>query len=265
MRNILKIYKTAILASIEAGIAIMEVFHSNDLGVEIKADNSPVTKADLISSELISNHLKTTNIPVIGEEAEAEDFKTRKKWKEVWIVDPLDGTKEFVKKTNEFTVNIGLVEDSSPVFGVIYVPPTNEVFFGGEEMGSFRFVFDSDKTLSEQIDNAIQLPTEPERTEKIIVTGGRNTTLSFFKESPRIQKINYSEFEFIQLSSSLKFCRIAEGKMDIYPRDYPCMEWDTAAGHAIVNGVGKDIYDIGTNKKLVYNKEDLYNPFFLLV
>jgi 3'(2'), 5'-bisphosphate nucleotidase len=265
MKNVLKIYEIAIQASIEAGIAIMKVFHSNDLGVVIKADNSPVTKADLISTEIISSSLEETLIPIIGEEDEPEEYEIRKKWSKVWIVDPLDGTKEFVKKTNEFTVNIGLVENGLPVFGVIYVPATQELFFGGEGMGSYKFIYKTKERLSSQINDAIHLPTEETPNDTIVVTGGRNTQLSFFNESPRIQKLNYSEFTFVQLSSSLKFCRIAEGKMDIYPRDYPCMEWDTAAGHAIVNGIGKDLYDINTNKKVTYNKENLFNPFFLLV
>lgn len=265
MKNIPKTYEIAIQASIEAGIAIMEVFHSNDLGVIIKADNSPVTKADIISTDIISSYLKETHIPIIGEEDEPEKYEIREKWSKVWIVDPLDGTKEFVKKTKEFTVNIGLVESGLPIFGVIYVPSTQELFFGGEETGSYKFIHKVKEELGSQINNAIHLPIEETPHDTIVVTGGRNTQLSFFNESPRIQKLNYSEFTFIQLSSSLKFCRIAEGKMDIYPRDYPCMEWDTAAGHAIVNGVGKDLFDINTNKKLTYNKDDLYNPFFLLI
>lgn len=265
MKQISNTYKVAIQASIEAGIAIMEVFHSNDLGVEIKADNSPVTKADLIASKIITSFLEETDIPIIGEEDEPEAYNVRKKWNQVWIVDPLDGTKEFVKKTDEFTVNIGLIENGVPVFGIIYVPVTKELFFGGAEMGSYKFTFKSNEELNSQIESAIHLPTEETPDDKIIVTGGKNTQLSFFNESPRIQKLNYSEFEFIKLSSSLKFCRIAEGKMDIYPRDYPCMEWDTAAGHAIVKGIGKDMYDINTNQIITYNKEDLYSPFFLLV
>ncbi len=265
MNKLPPLYRTAIKASVEAGIAIMEVFHSNDLGVVIKADNSPVTKADLISTKIISSYLNKTDIPVIGEEDEPEEYEVRKNWDKVWIVDPLDGTKEFVKKTDEFTVNIGLVKNGVPVFGVIYVPVTKELFYGGDKIGSYKFDYKENEELEKQIDQSIELPTHQTSVEKIVVTGGRSTQLSFFNESPRIQKLNFSEFEFVKLSSSLKFCRIAEGKMDIYPRDYPCMEWDTAAGHAIVNGVGKDIYDINTNKKVTYNKEDLYNPFFLVV
>jgi len=243
----------------------MEVFHFNDLEIKIKEDNSPVTKADLISSEIISKHLKETELPIIGEEKELEKYELRKDWKQVWIVDPLDGTKEFVKKTNEFTVNIGLVKNGVPVFGVIYVPVTQELFFGGDEMGSFKLNYNLNEKLNSQLLKSIKLPIQKTSFNKMIVTGGRKTQLDFFIDTPRLKNIKYSELIFVQLSSSLKFCRIAEGKMDIYPRDYPCMEWDTAAGHAIVNGVGKDVYDINTNKKLIYNKENLYNPFFLLV
>lgn len=265
MTGIEKIYETAINASIEAGLAIMDVFYSDDLGVIIKEDNSPVTRADLISTEIISKYLKGTNIPVIGEENEIVSYNVRKKWNQVWIVDPLDGTKEFVKKSKQFTVNIGLVINEIPVFGVIYVPATQELYFGGEELGSYRFLYSPESNIDLQIKNATKLPVESTTNNKIVVTGGRKTEYNFFKNSPRIDNINQAELSFIQLSSSLKFCRIAEGKMDIYPRDYPCMEWDTAAGHAIVNGVGKDIYDINSNKKITYNKENLYNPFFLLV
>lgn len=257
-------YLFAIQAAIEAGMTIMEVFESNEMEIRLKEDESPVTKADLLSSEVISDILSSTGIPILSEEAKLEEYSNRKNWELLWIVDPLDGTKEFIKKTNEFAVSIGLVKNKEPDFGVIYIPSTREVFFGGRELGSYTFEYDEDRSVGRQMDKLIKLPTTSTPKDVLVVTGGQKTKESFYNSSSLLKDTVYKEVEFVKLSSAIKFCRIAEGKMDIYPRDYPCMEWDTAAGQAIVNGVGKELYNIDTEKPITYNNQDLRVPFFLL-
>ena len=257
-------YVLAIQASIEAGFAIMDVFHSKDFGVELKSDSSPVTKADLASSEIITEMLLSTKIPIISEEGDLGSYESRKNWDLLWIVDPLDGTKEFIKKTNEFAVSIGLVQNGKPIFGVIYIPTSQEVFFGNSELGSYKFNYTKDKEVSAQIEKSISLPVTKTPEDVLVITGGKRTEAAFYQDSGLMEDYSYTETTFKKLSSAIKFCRIAEGKMDIYPRDYPCMEWDTAAGQAIVNGIGKELYSIETQEVIQYNQEDLYVPFFLL-
>lgn len=257
-------YILAIQAAIEAGMTIMEVFDSNEMEIRLKEDESPVTKADLLSSEVISDILSSSGIPILSEEVKLEKYINRKNWELLWIVDPLDGTKEFIKRTNEFAVSIGLVRDKEPEFGVIYLPTTREVFFGGRELGSYTFEYDEDRSVGRQLDKVIELPRTSTPENILIVTGGKETDESFYSNSNLLKNHTYKETQFIKLSSAIKFCRIAEGKMDVYPRDYPCMEWDTAAGQAIVNGVGKEIYNINTEKPITYNNQDLRVPFFLL-
>jgi len=257
-------YYLAINASIEAGFTIMEIFEEGDFNTKLKGDNSPVTRADLQASRVICEILETTKIPILSEEGTKGSFDERKKWDLLWIVDPLDGTKEFIKKTNEFAVNIGCVEHGTALFGVIYIPTSNEVFFGGKEMGTYKFVYDDDKLLSRQIDNAVKLKAPLKNKETIIFTGGVEVEKDFFIHSKSLEPYTYKKMKFQKLSSSIKFCRIAEGIMDIYPRNYPCMEWDTAAGQAILNGVGKDIYEIETGNVMKYNKESLYVPYFIV-
>lgn len=257
-------YYLAINASIEAGFAIMEVFEEGDFDTKLKNDNSPVTRADLKASKVICEILESTKIPILSEEGTEDSFEERKKWDLLWVVDPLDGTKEFIKKTNEFAVNIGCVENGVALFGVIYIPTTNEVFFGGEETGTYKFIYDDDKILSRQINNAVKLENPSKNKETIICTGGVEVEKEFFIHAEALKDYTFKSMGFQKLSSSIKFCRIAEGVMDIYPRDYPCMEWDTAAGQAILNGIGKDLYDIKTGEVMRYNKESLYVPFFIV-
>lgn len=253
-----EIYKIAIEASMKASEIVMQYFGNQSFETEIKEDNSPVTDADISSSELITSILRGTNIPILSEEGIEVAYQERKKWNKLWIVDPLDGTKEFIKGTHEFTINIGLVENGAPIFGVIAHPPSKKVYFGNKEMGSWMFNYQSGS-----YENAIKLPLKETPDEELIVTGGKNTGTEFYEDSDLIEK-EFDEVFFKKISSALKFCKIAEGIADIYPRNYPCMEWDTAAGHAIVHGVGKDLYEIESGKVMEYNKENLYVPNFLL-
>ena len=252
------IYKIAIEACVEASELIMKYFDSQQFYTKIKQDNSPVTNADVESSDLIVSYLKQTKIPILSEEGVKILYEERKKWNQLWIVDPLDGTKEFIRGANEFTVNVGLVEKGKPIFGVIAHPSSRNIYFGGKAYGSRMYNYQSSSMVQ-----AINLPIENTQPKKLIVTGGRKTSLDFYANSNLVKK-EYENISFKKISSALKFCKIAEGYADIYPRDYPCMEWDTAAGHALVQGIGKNLYEINTKKEICYNKEDLYVPNFLL-
>lgn len=253
------IYLTAIKASIDASAVIMDIYKTG-FEATIKKDGSPVTQADLAASKIIYNHLIKTDIPILGEELEKEDYFTRSKWKENWCVDPLDGTRMFLLKNDEFSVNIAHVVGNSSVFGIIASPTENKVVFGGKETGVYISSFS-------KIDS-------PEFWKKIEPKNFINTPLTItcsrsFKHGSSYKYMEqfeeaYGEMAYIRKGSALKFFDLAEGKADIYPRFAPTMEWDIAAGQAIVEALGGEIIDVNSNKSLTYNKEDLYNPSFIV-
>lgn len=252
----------AIEAAISGGREIMNIYSQKDFNIEYKEDHSPVTIADKLSSKKIVSILKETEIPVLSEEENIPDFPNRKDWESLWIVDPLDGTKEFIKKNGEFCVNIGLVINNKPVLGVLYIPVTNELFYGGASIGAYKVndVIGFNKDITE---SSIKLPHHSNE-DKIVVTASRShldsESIAFFNNLKKEKE----EVEFLEVGSAIKFCRVAEGLVDLYPRFNPCMEWDTAAGHALVQGIGKDVVTTKKNKPLVYNKEDLYSPYFIV-
>ncbi|WP_411766413.1 3'(2'),5'-bisphosphate nucleotidase CysQ [Winogradskyella sp. A3E31] len=254
----------AIRASLDAGKAIMEVYDTT-FKVELKDDKSPLTEADKRANEIINSYLKPTSIPIISEENKQIDFSTRKNWNTCWIVDPVDGTKEFIKKNGEFTVNIALVTNGTPELGVIYVPATKELYFADTKK---HLAYKSQLPSHEDtIENVLKFAKklEPKVNQEVIeVVGSRShmsqETLDFVNKL----KTRGSKVEIVSKGSSLKFCLVAEGKADIYPRFAPTMEWDTAAGQAICNAVGVDVISQETEKPLVYNKENLLNPWFIV-
>ena len=254
----------ALRASIDAGTAIMEIYSANQY-VEFKSDRSPLTLADKRSNEMIRNYLHETSIPVTSEENKTIPYEIRKNWNECWIVDPLDGTKEFIKRNGEFTVNIALIRNSRPVFGVIYVPPTKELYFGDVEKKIARKVIVNGQVdMNSIIAESQLLKAAITKKQRIRVVGSRshmNEETSQFMEE---LKEKYNETEIISKGSSLKFCMAAEGKADIYPRFAPTMEWDTAAGDAICRAVGLKVVSRETGQLLLYNKESLLNPSFLV-
>ncbi|MCM5663501.1 3'(2'),5'-bisphosphate nucleotidase CysQ [Galbibacter mesophilus] len=254
---------TAVKASLEAGAEILKIYERDDFEVSSKQDNSPITLADKDANRIIVSHLQETGIPIISEESKTLDYEERKKWKRCWIVDPLDGTKEFIKRNGEFTVNIALVEDGAPVLGVIYVPVTNMLYFSDvEKKKAFRIQlehFSEDyKKLSEE------LPQKRELTSEVKIVGSRSHFSSETKKY--IEKLNDDgkNITFVSVGSSLKFCLLAEGKANVYPRFSPTMEWDTAAGHAICKAVGFEVLHSKTEKPLTYNKKELVNPSFVV-
>jgi 3'(2'), 5'-bisphosphate nucleotidase len=256
---------TAIEASLKAGKAIMEVYDT-EFDVELKNDNSPLTEADKRANEIINSFLLPTNIPIISEENKQTDFAIRKNWQTCWVVDPVDGTKEFIKRNGEFTVNIALVENGLPILGVIYVPASKILYYSDvKNKKAFKACLDAHNTSFEAI-LKIAKPVTPKTstTNLIQVVGSRSHMNQDTMDFVDSLKNNGNKVEIVSKGSSLKFCLVAEGNADIYPRFAPTMEWDTAAGHAICNAVGLQVISKETNKPLLYNKENLLNSYFLV-
>lgn len=254
----------AIRASLEAGKEIMSVYNS-EFEVELKEDNSPLTEADNRANDSINSYLISTKIPIISEENKQTDYSERKNWKLCWIVDPLDGTKEFVKRNGEFTVNIALIENGKPILGVIYVPVKKELYYADVIAKTvFKSIVESrDVSIDTIIEKAVVISSKKEPKDKIKIVGSRShmntNTLEFIENLKNSTK---KEIEIVSKGSSLKFCLVAEGYADVYPRFAPTMEWDTAAGQAICEAAGVEVISLETNKPLQYNKENLLNPWF---
>lgn len=257
--------KTAIQASLKAGEVIMEVYNSV-IEVEYKDDKSPLTEADKKANDIINSFLIPTGTAIISEENKQTDYSVRKDWNECWVVDPVDGTKEFIKRNGEFTVNIALVKDSKPILGVIYVPAVKTLYFANvTSKEGYKSILQSHNTsIEEVLQNAIVLKPKEGNSNPVEVVGSRShmsqETLDFMDSIKNEGK----EVEVVSKGSSLKFCLVAEGNADIYPRFAPTMEWDTAAGQAICNAVGVEVISKETDKPLLYNKENLLNPWFLV-
>ena len=240
----------------KAGDEIMKIYQQ-DFDVDYKADNSPLTKADTQSNEIIINNLKSLypDITVLSEENKKITYKIRKNWEYFWLIDPLDGTKEFVKKNGEFTVNIALIYKNIPVLGVIYAPVLNLLYYAQKGKGAFK----QEKNKKPQ-----RLPiynhTNNDTLKVIVSKSHYNQETKEFVDNLKNQ---YKKIEFINIGSSLKFCLIAEEKADIYPRLAPTMEWDTAAGQAIVEESKGKITKYKTKEPLRYNKQNLLNPYFI--
>ena len=242
----------------KAGEAIMEIY-ATDFNVELKGDNSPLTAADKKSNEVIINELTKLypGIPRISEETKLTAYDERKNWKQYWLIDPIDGTKEFIKRNGEFTVNIALVEDGIPVMGVVYAPAKEIMYFGDKQNGSF---IQEGKSAPRKL----SANSKYNSLDKINVVASRShmseETIAFVDAL----KSNGKEIEFVSSGSSLKFCLVAEGKADVYPRFGPTMEWDTAAGQAVIECAGGKVLQTDNVTPLSYNKENLLNPFFIV-
>lgn len=253
----------AIHAAIEGGKQILDVYQQ-DFSVFTKEDNSPLTEADRRAHEVIKDILQPTDIPLLSEEGKLTAYDERKDWTEFWLVDPLDGTKEFIKKNGEFTVNIALIQNGTPVMGVVYVPVTNKLYYGSEE-GSYCIELTDayENDVDNLSANASKLPLLSEsNTYTIVASRSHNTPeTEDFIEGKRKQ---FGEVDTISAGSSLKLCLVAEGKANVYPRLAPTMEWDTAAGHGVAKFAGCEVYNFKTGAELEYNKENLLNPWFVV-
>lgn len=240
-------------AALKGGEEILKVYHSDRFEVEFKGDQSPLTLADRNAHVAICDLLSESGIPILSEEGKEIPYKERKNWHRLWIVDPLDGTKEFIKRNGEFTVNIALIENGKPILGVIYVPVKDQLYTGAIGIGAQK----------KENGKVIQMPIEQEK-RKYRAVGSRShmsvETEKFFDDL----KTRHGEVEIVSMGSSLKICLVAEGTADVYPRFAPTMEWDTAAGHAIAGAAGKSLIDVKTNREMVYNREDLLNNWFVV-
>ena len=255
---------TAITAALQAGKAILDIYHSGQFDVEIKGDNSPLTKADTASHNVIMSYLESTDIPVLSEEGRDISYQERKDWKQLWIVDPIDGTKEFIKRNGEFTVNIALIENKKPIIGVIFVPVTGELYFSSKELGAYKVVVDlKDYDVEALLSMGNKLPLQLEDKSFTIVASRSHMspeTKTYVEEMRDI----HGEVKLISKGSSLKLCMVAEGAANCYPRFAPTMEWDTAAGQAICEHAGVEVLDWDTKKNMLYNREELLNNWFLV-
>ncbi|MBL1281321.1 MAG: 3'(2'),5'-bisphosphate nucleotidase CysQ [Fluviicola sp.] len=262
MKAFNEIYHTAIAAAIDASAKIIAIYQQ-EVEITIKNDGSPVTQADLASSKIISSHLQSTGIPVMGEELKNKSFAERKGWESQWCVDPLDGTKMFILKNDEFAVNIAHVKDGIAIFGLIADPVKEKIIIGVKNGGVFTFSF------SESTDQSKWKKILPchQRNSPVVVACSRgfgsksNGTKVFGYENELSEQ--YGELDYLKMGSALKFFELAEGRADIYIRLGPTMEWDIAAGQAIMEELGGTITSIEDGKTLVYNKESLFNPPFI--
>ena len=234
-----------------AGDAIMKIYDS-PFEVETKSDNSPLTIADKKSHSIICGGLKNIfpDIPILSEEGRNIPYSERKKWDTFWLVDPLDGTKEFVKRNGEFTVNIALIKNNYPIFGSVYAPYKKELFWAFEGLGAWK---SKDKNKAQSI-KVVQNKIE----KRIVISRSHpNEKVSQFINQ-------YDNHQLIRMGSSLKLCCIADGKADIYPRLGPTSEWDIGAAQCIVEQAGGSVLEYDSNNRLRYNKENILNPFFIV-
>ena len=270
----------AIRASIEAGKSILQIYDT-EFDVQVKENRTPLTLADKCSHAIVTKHLQGTGIPILSEEGKDIPYEEREKWNLLWIVDPLDGTKEFIKRNGEFTVNIALVEKGKVLIGVIFAPVTGTLFFATHGFGSFKCegkVSWDRASLEEIMGQSIRLPASPPHSTRpmthrlhdvsprpLVIVGSRSHATPELMAFVEEKRKEYGKVTLISAGSSLKFCLVAEGKADIYPRPGPTMEWDTAAGQAIAENAGRKVLIWGTNDSLRYNRKDLLNPWFVVL
>ncbi|MHA7059234.1 3'(2'),5'-bisphosphate nucleotidase CysQ [Aquimarina sp. M1] len=261
----IELLNTAIRAAILAGEEILKIYQE-DFKVEVKEDKSPLTEADKRSNDTINQILKPLDLPLVSEENKEIAYAQRKDWDVCWIVDPLDGTKEFIKRNGEFTVNIALIEKGEPKLGVIYVPVTKELYYADvTSKKAFKSIVNYKDLSSYKFFEDVDLINWKENNKDLIkVVGSRShmnqDTLDFVESL----KEKYEKVDIVSKGSSLKFCLVAEGKADVYPRFAPTMEWDTAAGQAICEATGLKVLDMKTKKTMTYNRENMLNNYFLV-
>jgi 3'(2'), 5'-bisphosphate nucleotidase len=272
----------SLMAAKAAGEAALAVYHG-DFGVEYKDDSTPITIADRRAHAIIVNRLSYQHVhrlPVLSEEGMHTSYDDRKKWEHFWLVDPLDGTKEFIERRGEFTVNIALIHRNMPVLGTVFVPDRSLLYFGARGLGSYRIdsvemagLEASTLTNAESrqillnriLKTAKRLPENRPANARggLRIVGSRSHASQALEDFVQEVKVKYGEVEFIPAGSALKFCLIAEGSADIYPRFSPTMEWDTAAGQCLVEQSGGTVLRLGEKTSLRYNKRDQRNPSFI--
>lgn len=239
----------------EAGEAIMQIY-STDFSFEVKSDDSPLTEADIAAHNMIVAKLSqlTPDIPVLSEESDVIDDDLRLSWKKYWLIDPLDGTREFLKRNGEFTVNIALISEHQSIMGVVYAPVTRLTYYAAKGYGAYK---------QEGLAAAQQIYAKPLNLSRVTVAGSRSNAdarLQVFLHGIEVKTA--VKPELISLGSSLKICLVAEGRADVYPRLGPTYEWDTAAGHCVLHEAGGDIVDMQATTLSYNSKVSLLNPPF---
>ncbi len=235
-----------------AGDEILRIYNNNDVNISVKPDDTPVTDADIASHNEIVKGLTSnfSQFPIMSEEANIADWEQRKLWQTYWLIDPLDGTKEFIAKNGEFTVNIALIHEGQPIAGVVYAPALNKNFYGARNIGAWV-----------ETEGDIQtLPVNTQSNQHLTVVGSRS------HPSPQLQEYltQFDDYQLTSVGSSLKFCLLAEGIADLYPRLGPTHEWDTAAGQAVLEAAGGKVTEFNSTTPLRCNqKPSTLNPFFL--
>lgn len=263
----------ALRAAVAAGDEIMDVY-AGAFAVESKDDLSPLTEADRRSHARIAETLAPAAIPVLSEEGRDIPYEERGAWPELWIVDPLDGTKEFVKRNGEFTVNIALVVAGRPILGVVYAPAADVLYLGASHWGGFKLAADrallramaaeAGNALERFIRLAVRLPFEPAGTRPFTVVASRSHRSPETDAYIEARRQERGEIDLVSIGSSLKICLVAEGSADVYPRFAPTMEWDTAAGQAVAEASGARVVSAADGAPLNYDKADLVNPWFIV-
>jgi 3'(2'), 5'-bisphosphate nucleotidase len=268
----------AIRGAIRAGKAILEVYAS-DFQVDYKDDRSPLTLADRRANDIILEHLRSLGIPVLSEEGRDIPYAERRDWPRLWIVDPLDGTKEFVRRLGEFTVNIALVEGQRPVMGVVFVPVKHRLYFAETGHGAYRVddpaaigaiaADDSGPAaapalLARLMAAAARLPLDEAPHRPPVIVGSRSHATPELEAFVAAKRREWGEVTFVSAGSSLKYLLVAEGAADLYPRLGPTMEWDTAAGQVIAEAAGAGVRQAETGAPMIYNKENLLNPWHIV-
>ncbi len=256
--SVKKYIPTLIRAVEAASEKIMEIY-STDFEVEIKSDNSPVTIADKLSSDIILSHLSVFDIPIVSEEEEKMEFELRKSEPLIWLIDPIDGTKEFIKKNDQFCINIALIENGKPVLGLIASPTEKTIIFGGESIGAFEVPYHLKEGHLER-----KWGIEPHQndTQKVLMHSNAGFSGSIAKFVRNLET-KYGKMQVIKKGSALKFFDLVRGTADFYARFAPTMEWDIAAGQAIYEAVGGEVFHAETKVPLTYNKPQLKNPYFI--
>lgn len=257
--------RVMLTAGLEAGKEVMDIYESGNVGVEYKEDSSPLTRADRASHQIIMHHLETTGIPVLSEEGRQMPFESRSSWKELWIVDPIDGTKEFIKRNGEFTVNIALIRNGCVAGGVVLAPALGYAYVGIRGEGAWRL--DVNVSESTEVDFAWRgrtaLPLDVGERPFTVVASRSHMSEETQAYVNQVRAV-HGEVNLISKGSSLKLCMVAEGTADAYPRFAPTMEWDTAAGQAVCEAAGCEVIDQNTGKPMLYNRKELLNGWFLV-
>ena len=257
-KNLSKLLPDVVAIAESAGEAVMEVYAGADLGTRYKEDDSPLTRADLASHRLIKARLEalTPRVPVLSEESKAVPYDERRAWSLFWLVDPLDGTKEFVKRNGEFTVNVALIHEGEPVLGVVHAPALGSTYWAAASVGAFKRTDGGE---------ARAVRTQPYGGGALRLVASRShagaQTDAFVARLRADARVG--EVTLVSIGSSLKLCLVAEGEAHLYPRFGPTMEWDTAAAQCVVEAAGGEVTDL-EGAPLRYNKEDLLNPFFVV-